>query len=175
MYRLLLFMLHVSWRRACLLGLCWLVPFIIVNHAANSRSHWVALLGLATLPLLFWKHWVLLLRFGKATWRFETVEGKHTVLRHAPDLAASIDLPSFVERTEQTLAEFSRQFGAPLKQRLGIFLFGSSGEVSRFFGMSMGGCAFPGGDAVVVAGDRSSRCTLDEIVRHELAHLFSAR
>jgi tetratricopeptide (TPR) repeat protein len=174
MYRLFLHWLPSLFRQACLLAPVCVLPALILSLAGGASPLWILPAALLLLALLLGRYWFHLWRFARITRRFQTVRGEHVVLRHAAELAGVIEAASFLQRCEQTLAEFSRRFGFTLKRRLVIFLFPTASGVSRFFKTQVGGCAFVHGDAVVLTNCKVGG-TPEEVLRHELAHLFSAR
>jgi hypothetical protein len=175
MYRLFLFLAPTLIRYACWLGPLWMVPFAVLYLVLDARPLWLLAAGVLTFPLLFYRYWLHLLAFGRAIRRFDTVRGTNVVLCHAPAAAAAIDASRFVQRSEEALADFSCRFGFTLKRRLVIYLFATAADVRRIFKIPAGGCALIRGDAVVLAPGASAGGQLEEVLCHELAHLFSAR
>ena len=174
MFRLLLFWRPHLTRR------WWVVLVIGVAPTALSLVlgvplFWAAAGSMACCAALSRRYLSDLLRFCRNTWRFRTVAGEHVVLRYAPELDGNIDVEHLLGRGEKILAEFSGKFGFPLRRRLVLFLFANGTSIGKTFNAGFGGCAFTHGDAIVLCADRQVGGSLDEVLLHELAHLFSAR
>lgn len=135
---------------------------------------WIIPAGLLAAALPFWRYFAPLWQFGKSTWRFQTQTGELVVVRHAPELEGAFEVTNCLQRAEEVVAEFHRLFGVALKRRLVIFLFPSTATVSRLFKTPVAGCALVGADAILLAKD-GLWATMAEVLRHEVAHLFSAR
>jgi tetratricopeptide (TPR) repeat protein len=173
MVRLFLYWLPFLVRRWwwALLGALPLVANCLILKIAPL---WMLPAGLFGAAVPFWRYWLNLYRFGKATWRFRKLTGESVVVRYAPELNPTMEIAQYLQRVEEIVLEFSRQFGFPLRRRLVIFLFTTASDMSRIFKAPMGGCAFIGGDAIALGFGGLANATLEEVLRHELAHLFSA-
>jgi hypothetical protein len=141
---------------------------------ATAEVLWMlpaALLG-ACLP--FWRYWVYLIRFARATWRLRTVAGRNIVLRYSADATSKIAEEDYLRCAEAVEEEAARRFGFPLKRRMVIFVFRNTADIPRLFHPRMGACALTGGDAVVMTPSGLGEARVDETLRHEVAHLYSA-
>src|SRR5262249_14122945 len=126
--------------------------------------------------VVFWHWWRRILQFGFYTRRFKTLSGTEILLRYAPELKSQMDLKKHIVLWERALAELRKQFGFSLRHRLVVFLFPTVAEMQHLFEVDMGAGAWPHGDAVLVAADYFQTSDFpEECMRHELAHLFSAR
>ena len=103
--------------------------------------------------------------------QFRTVTSRRVTLHYAPGLADQWDFAALLERCETELDHLIKWFGFPLRRRPVVFLFAKYQEIQRIFGPGYGGTALASVNAIVVADESN----LGELIRHELAHLFSAR
>jgi hypothetical protein len=124
--------------------------------------------------------------------RFRTAKGGGVTLHYARALDGDLSVPVMLERCRDQLAIVSRQFGFSLGETVEVILFANLSDMQRIIG-DVGGRAIPRINAVVLSAagytdvmddpHRRRRHTLamtsggctDEILRHEFAHLFSAR
>jgi hypothetical protein len=111
-------------------------------------------------------------RFVSHTSRFRRLRGHRVLLRYAPGLQDTVDLPAYMRGCEQALQDLTHRFGLRLRRRLVVFLFAGSGPMSQVFRSRLAGWALPGGDAIGVAAGVPV-ASLNERTRHELAHLFA--
>jgi hypothetical protein len=81
------------------------------------------------------------------------------------------DFGTLLRRVETELDELAEQFGCGLGRRVAVFLFGSWRDITHVHGRPVGGFALPVSNAILIAEDTN----LLESIRHELAHLYSAR
>jgi len=122
-----------------------------------------------------WNVWWSLWRFRAITRQFQTIRDEEVVVHYSPHLGNAIDFAQVLGRAETISTEFVQLFGFRLRRRLVVFVFASVADLSRFFKSQVHACAFPGGDAIALGIHGSVSGTLEEVVRHELAHLYSAR
>ncbi len=111
----------------------------------------------------------LLWRFRRLTSGFRTISTSNLVLHYAP-AAEAWDVRKYLDTAEATLTDFTKRFGLSLRRRLVVFLFANPSELSRVFRWEYSAAALIHGDAILLSP--SSRAP--EMIRHELAHLFSA-
>jgi hypothetical protein len=91
---------------------------------------------------------------------------------HYPDvLQERWDLSILQQRCEAELDDLTQQFGFSLRRPVAVFLFAQWVDISKIFGEHYAGTALSPANAVVIANDTN----LQECLRHELVHLFSAR
>jgi hypothetical protein len=114
------------------------------------------------------------IRFARIIRTFRTQASEHVVLRYPPQVEGRLDLRLYFEQANEILAEFTRDFGFPLRRRLVVFLFGTPERICRVFDFGCQSFALPGGDAIGLCADEVGLTRIDESIRHELAHLFSA-
>lgn len=174
MFRLLLY-----WRPSLLrLSLGALLIFVsaLVGGllACQVPTFWIvpAAAALAVLPFL--RYVMPFYRFARATWRLRTVAGERVVLRYAAELDGRSEVEHCLKHGNEALTAFSDQFGYALRRRLVIFLFPTPMNASRIFKSPYGGFALIGGDAIGVCADGMPGARLDEVILHEVAHLYSA-
>lgn len=115
------------------------------------------------------KRW--LWRFTQRIWGFQTHATQRSVLHYATLLADRWNLPLLQQRCESELDDIGRQFGFTLRRRLVVYLFATWRDINAVFGPAYGGTALPLSNALVIPED----CNLQEVIRHELTHLFAAR
>jgi hypothetical protein len=76
-----------------------------------------------------------------------------------------------LQRCQAELDHLTAQFGSPLPGRAVVFLFSERAQIGKIFGPHYGGTALWCANAIVIADDTN----IQESLRHEFAHLFSAR
>jgi hypothetical protein len=103
--------------------------------------------------------------------RFRTVASGRIVLHYAPELHGDVYFPVVFERYEAELEYLTQRFGYVLPGRVVVFLFANFADIGKIFGSDHGGYALMSANAICVAAGSDSR----ELIRHEFAHLFSAR
>jgi hypothetical protein len=103
--------------------------------------------------------------------RFRTVSADRVALHYAPQLSSKWHMPTLLRDCEVELDRLADRFGFHLRGRVAVFLFASHKDIGKIFGPRYGAIAFSFANAIVVADDNS----VQESIRHELAHLFSAR
>jgi hypothetical protein len=76
-----------------------------------------------------------------------------------------------LQRCESERDELAEWFGFRLRRRLAVFLLDDKNVMSEVFERRASGFAMVPGNAIVLAADTG----LEEVMRHELVHLFAAR
>jgi hypothetical protein len=116
--------------------------------------------------------------------RFRTASSKRVVLRYAPELHGKIDTAEVLNLADKTLVEMEARFGRVslfwqwiassvlLRKRLFVYLFSTRKAVQDIVGENYGGCALAAYHAVVLSFEYPR---LDELMKHEVSHLFSNR
>lgn len=140
---------------------------------------WRALLPAVLLPvpiagvlLLLWgwrSRW--LWQLARHVRRFRTTSCGRVVLHYAPEIDNKWDIPTLLLRCQTGLDSLTERFGAPLRGRAVVYLFADHKDIGKIFGANYGGTALSSANAIVVA---VNNC-FQESMRHEFAHLFSAR
>lgn len=111
-----------------------------------------------------------------ATREFSARHGARFILHFDPDLDA-LDVSLFWIACGEEVAALERRFGFKLRRcrlggrRLAIYLFRSSDEVTNVYGKPAAGFASWKHWCITA----NLECHWQEILRHELAHIFSAR
>jgi hypothetical protein len=143
-------------------------PFSAMNYLALCCFGLLALAGA-------WRRrrlWSLMMRAR----RFLTASDDRVVLRYAPELADKADPKALLDRAARALGELEALFGRlprpVFRRKVYVYLFSRVEEVQAIFGQGYGGTALLILHAVVVTFGAT---TLDEHLRHELAHLFTLR
>lgn len=103
--------------------------------------------------------------------RFAPVENSRIVLHYDPKLKTSQNLSDFLQSCEEELDNLTQWFGSPLRGRLTVYLFAHWRDISAIFGSGYVAWAIFQTKTIVLAGDNR----IPELMRHELAHLFSFR
>jgi hypothetical protein len=101
--------------------------------------------------------------------RFRTISDDRIIIHYAPALEGTWNMPTLLERCRLHHDSLAERFGSPLRRRAVVFLCASYRDVSQIFGPRHGGIALWSANAIVIGND----CNIDEVVRHELTHLFS--
>lgn len=129
-------------------------------------------ISVAGVSLLLWGWlWRWLWRFTRQVRRFRTVSDGQIVLHYAPELHGKFEMETLLLRCQEELDRLTDQFGSPLRGRAVVFLFPSYQDIGKIFGSHYGGTALSFANAIVIADDTN----IQESMRHEFAHLFSAR
>lgn len=110
-------------------------------------------------------------RLAKHVRRFCTASDGRVVLHYAPELDSKWNMPTLLQRCHEELDRLTDRFGFPLRGRTVVFLFASYEELGNIFGKPIGGLALRFANAILIADDQNVR----ESMRHEFAHLYSAR
>jgi hypothetical protein len=130
---------------------------------------------LIAILMLSWGFGLLMLRwfwrFAPRVRRFRTYSTSRVVLHYAPQLQDRWDFGVFCERCVSELDDLEQRFGFSLRGRLIVYLFPTRADVSEVFGKWYAGTALAFANAIVVAADFN----LQEVLRHEMIHLFAAR
>jgi hypothetical protein len=158
---------------AGLVVLLYVLPILLLQPEASFGSLFLAL-TVSFGPLLLLMHvlqtaW--LLRFARQVRRFRTAANGRILLHHAPALADKWDIPTLFHRIEEELDRLTQRFSSPLRGRVVVYLFESYSAISKVFGPYYGGTALSLANAIVIADDNDPVRSM----RHELAHLVSAR
>jgi hypothetical protein len=149
-----------------------LLPVAIAASVAFVPAIFISLVCLAGVSLLpyAWRYsW--LWRLIRRVRRFGTASDGQIVLHYAPVLSGKRDMSVLLRQCQAELDYLVNQFGRPLRGRVVVFVFATHRDVARTFGPEYGGTALPFANAIVIAHDNITH----ELIRHELAHLFSAR
>ncbi len=172
---LLLFWMSELWQRRWQVVIAVLAAAGISIAIAKWLTVWLGILGFFVLISL---HFRLLLRqafqFVRRVQKFRKIADAPINLFVAPELEDTAEWQTLTERLVKLRDELARQFGFPLKRTLTVFVFPTMVELGRLFEQEMSACALPKGDGLLLAWDSQQKPHLDESLRHELAHLFSA-
>lgn len=156
----------------CLLVLLQITLFEVPDSAGLifSQSCFVTAFLAAIFGASFgWRHrW--LWRLCRHVRRFATVENARIVLHYEPELE-SAEISAFLRSYEEELDKLTLRFGSPLRGRVTVYLLSHWRDISAIYGPGYSGFAIFAAKAVVIANDNG----VPELLRHELAHLFSFR
>jgi hypothetical protein len=117
------------------------------------------------------RRWRWLWRFTRQVRRFRTVTNGRIALHFAPELNDKWHMPTLLQRCQEELNLLTERFGSPLRGHVVVFLFAFYRDIGTIFGPRYGGAALSFANAIVIADDNN----VQESMRHEFAHLFSAR
>jgi hypothetical protein len=171
--------LLLSWISRIHLLRLLLIPLAITIVAALLDKPWVGMLIAMTATTVLLCALVrreryflsLLVRFGRYTRLFQEFRNGDVLVRFdsmlSHDAAAQVSVAC-----RDTVNELTKRFGHGLRRPLLVYLFRSAGEMSVLFRSSFGGASFGRADLIILAGD--SHQERIEVIRHELAHLFSS-
>lgn len=139
---------------------------------AAVSDHWpllIAAAGAFFVAIGWCSRW--LWRLMTRVRHFQTAGDGQILLHYAPGLDAHGNLAILFQRCRAELDRLTQQFGSPLRGRVIVFLFARHQEIAKIFGPHYGGAALESANAIVIADDSG----VPESIRHELAHLYSAR
>lgn len=156
------------WPYLCLLLLY--VAMLGVLVCLPFRSVFTVAAVTVSLALCGWR-WRWLVRFTRRVRRFCTVSNHQIVLHYAPELNGKWNVPELLQQCQTELNRLTERFGFSLRRRAVIFLFPNRQEIAQIFGPAYGGAALLFANVIVIPCDPY----IQETMRHELAHLFSAR
>jgi hypothetical protein len=108
--------------------------------------------------------------FIRQAWQFRSAYSRKIVLHYAPELGHEVAPELLLLHWTNELKRLEARFAFRL-WRVQVFLFPSEASVAELFGPRFGGVALASHNAIIVGWRASS----DEIVRHELVHLFADR
>ena len=153
----------------------WTTAYGLVTCAvtllwSNNLGPW--LIGFIVLWLVL-RNWLARgqWRLAMAVRRFRTISDDHVIIHYAPELEGAWDMPTLLQRCRQHHDKLADRFGSPLRRRAVVFLCASYRDVGQIFGPRYSGIALWYANAIVIGSDSN----IDEIVRHELGHLFAFR
>lgn len=110
-------------------------------------------------------------RLSRLVWNFQTVSTPNAVLHFDPRLEGRWDFALLLKRIESVVDDLAFWFDFSLRRRPVVFLFFSRREIGQILGREMGGFALRWPNAIAIANDSN----VEEIIRHEIAHLFAFR
>lgn len=149
----------------CLVPLLWLAggprPFVYTVIVV-----WLLTMSIAALPRARWR-WRLLWHVR----RFLTIHNGRIVL-HYDSAVQTQSLPTdLLKQCQYDCERLSGQFGFRLRRRVAVFLFAKWQEIGPVLGNSSGAYALWQPNAILIGHND----WLNEVIPHELAHLFAGR
>lgn len=114
--------------------------------------------------------WSELWRWHRTVFRYHCTITKHVILRYDANRLGTDQAKQFVSRAESYLAELEEWHSFRLRGRVRVFVLPSSKHINDIFGSGYGALAWTASRAIVVPATGP----VDEILRHELSHLFTA-
>ena len=137
---------------------------------------WGIFLAFPIIGAVFFSHamWQLF-RFARLVKQFHKIADEPVKFFVAPEILDAADWNEFAVKVASLQSELSQRFGLSLKRPLSVFVFPTMSEISQLFQIEAAGFALPKGNGIGLAWDAlEAKHLLDEHIRHELAHLFSA-
>lgn len=133
-------------------------------------------------PLIGIPVWAILLLYSNRRnlwlWRlarqvrcFHTARNGRIILHYAPELNSTLNIPKFLHRCQAELDRLTDRFGFPLRSKTKAYLFANQRVIADIFGPYYGGAALSFANSIAIADSPK----IQESIRHEFAHLFSAR
>lgn len=110
-------------------------------------------------------------KVAAATRSFRTLSSPQVTIYYSPLAGDQVALRAFQMTVVHELRDLARQFGRSLRSPVVVFLFGDRREVSRVVAPPHSACAIWDLNAIILSAD----CDWEELVRHELTHLFAGR
>ncbi len=149
-----------------------MLPFVLLTLLAIlPGSPLLVLSVLAVLLLIRERRWQWLWRLVRHVRSFRTMRGGQIVLHYAPELSTLLNLPGLLQRCQVELDRMTDIFGSPLRGKATVYLFANHRDIATIFGAHFGGAALIFANSIAIADSRD----ILESIRHEFAHLFSAR
>ena len=102
--------------------------------------------------------------------RFKTQSRAQITIHYPPHLESQWNIQALLQRCESERDELATGFGFKLRRRLVVFLLDDR-TMREVRGSPVGGFAMLLGNAIVLSADAG----LEEVIRHELVHLFAGR
>jgi hypothetical protein len=103
--------------------------------------------------------------------RFRTWSKPGIVIHYARELDQLWDWSILAQHCEKEAEDLGRRVGFALRRPIVVYFFAAHTTIGRIFGRHYGGTALHHANAIVIPLD----CCWQEMMRHELVHLFSAR
>jgi hypothetical protein len=107
----------------------------------------------------------------RAARHFRTDRHGRIVLHSATDLVEAWEPLTLISQCETELARLEKRFGFRLRGRVIVYFFARHQQIAAIFGARYAGAALPNANAIVIPENQN----IVEFMRHELAHLLSAR
>jgi len=154
-----------------------LTPLVVLHLAGRDvealralmYGSWIVAAGFVSV-LLVWKWRCPFLIYRRAR-DFHVLESPNCVLCYEPPLESVCNLPLLRDRCEHILADLTHRFAYGLSRQVAIFVFASHKNLSSTLRRPVHGLALIRANSIVVADET----TIENSIRHELAHLFSAK
>ena len=108
-------------------------------------------------------------RLCRSVWHFQTESTRRVVLHFDPTLKERWDFDVLFKRFEAALDDLALWFDISFRRRLVVYLFPSYSSIQQAFQQKIGGTALKQPNAIVITADSN----LEEIMRHEITHLYS--
>jgi hypothetical protein len=146
--------------------------FLLLNviEVAPIIGGSILLLQVSMVAVEFWRlrnncFWL----FEKEVRRFRTASNGRIVLHYAPSLSSTLDVAMLFQRCDDAIKDLDDRFGSALRGRLVVYVFPTYKDVERIFGPGCVSFAFAFAKAIIIGDDFNNQ----EMLRHEVAHLFS--
>jgi hypothetical protein len=130
-------------------------------------------LGLLSLwsGVIFYTRERWLLRFARACRRFAAVSRCGITVYYDPQATTGLDAALLLILCRREKDLLARRFGFPLRGRLRVYAFSDPAPIGRIFRPGYWGTALFEANAIVITTHEHDQ----ELIRHELTHLFACR
>jgi hypothetical protein len=158
-------------------ALAWSALVTLVGWFMDSRG--ILIFGAVLLAIwtaaaiLFLTLQKRLWRLVRCAWRFQTIRSRRVLLRSDPGRHSNDFLQRIVHICEHQIDDLAKQFGHSLPRPVTAFLLRDAGQVAEVHGRRYAGFAIIAENAIVIAPTHA--LTPEELIRHELVHLFAGR
>jgi hypothetical protein len=112
-------------------------------------------------------------RLVRCAWRFQTIRNPRIVLRFESGCHSHVRRQKIARVCEDQLDDLAEQFGFSLRRPVTVFLLRDTEQVTHVYGRLCAGFAIVPANAIVIAP--TCNLTPEELIRHELVHLFAGR
>jgi hypothetical protein len=162
-----------NWLRAHRSAIVLVLVIAGVHVAPASDRGWLWVLGVTTgaLVLLVRTRWCEMWRWHRTVRRYRGTFHKQILLSYDPCALDDEQATRIIATTQACLAELAAWHGFRLRGRVCVFVLPTVAEIQSIFGSGYHALAWPSKRAIVVPAGGG----IDETIRHELSHLFSAK
>lgn len=144
----------------------------VIRPKTVFLDNWLLYVGVASVvTFCATRRFRQLWRLTRKVRRFGTAAHGRIILHYAPELMDQGDIPILLQACLAEVDSLADQFGFRPRRRIVVFVFARSQDIGRIFGPLYGGTALSLSNAIFIPHDRN----LQEVMRHELAHLFAFR
>jgi hypothetical protein len=118
------------------------------------------------------RRWRWLWRLVRSAWRFQSIRNPRVVLRFEAGRHSDMRLQEIAGVCESQMDNLAETFGFSLPRLVTVFLLRDAQQVTNVRDRQCAGFAVLSANAIVIGPTRN--LTPEELIRHELVHLFAA-